>query len=316
MDERFCIDEDEFRLIAVNREELEPIIEAFLLLVDRIRSENQQITRSCNLECTEVMSGVLLSDLMYSIDDLLSRDIRRLLIESLNRCTFWDDPKRKDFEKPRMKVAANSSGSLTLVYNRLCKPYGTCCLSPRTLSGSHGPQTVSGCDGDVTVHYVRDVETLLGFYRSLFELEDLDKGDYILHCRIAFPDLYLVPGLENQFSRFSESYESIRQKVTHHLSHLNDHFQSIFKEESHQPDQVCRRFSSEYSVDMSPESPNTRRNKRALKQREVDIEGVTIRCEWHTKISRDIDRIHFHPGNQGLAGGRVIIGIFASHLQT
>jgi len=53
-----------------------------------------------------------------------------------------------------------------------------------------------------------------------------------------------------------------------------------------------------------------------MKEREVIIDGELIICEYHIKLTPTYDRIHFHPGKQDIAEGKIIIGIFAKHLNT
>ncbi|MGW2849900.1 hypothetical protein ACWC5G_34865, partial [Streptomyces sp. NPDC001274] len=52
-----------------------------------------------------------------------------------------------------------------------------------------------------------------------------------------------------------------------------------------------------------------------MKQREIEHDGETYRCEWHGKKERHRNRVHFSLPDQRLEG-RVLIGIFVDHLDT
>jgi hypothetical protein len=53
----------------------------------------------------------------------------------------------------------------------------------------------------------------------------------------------------------------------------------------------------------------------AMREREVTYEGRAFRCEWHVKIERHRNRIHFTLPGQG-PGGKILIGLFVKHLST
>lgn len=68
-------------------------------------------------------------------------------------------------------------------------------------------------------------------------------------------------------------------------------------------------------LDISPESPQTRKNAGAWAQRLVTYNGREYRCEWHGKRLWDRDRVHFSLPIPEY-GNRVLIGIFTEHLGT
>ncbi len=69
----------------------------------------------------------------------------------------------------------------------------------------------------------------------------------------------------------------------------------------------------QYGVDLSPESPNTHASDAFMRKRYVAYEGSRYCCEWHAKIERHRNRIHFTLPAAGPAG-RILIGIFTEHL--
>ena len=52
-----------------------------------------------------------------------------------------------------------------------------------------------------------------------------------------------------------------------------------------------------------------------MRKRDVEYEGIIFRCEWHAKLKREINRIHFSVPSDELAG-KILIGVFVSHLDT
>jgi hypothetical protein len=133
---------------------------------------------------------------------------------------------------------------------------------------------------------------------------------------IAFTNVYLMPSLRHQIRRFSQGFDLIRPAIVEHLNALDLGFMQIFRANAGNTSEIERKFRGQYGVDVSTESPRTRGNAKAMREREIEIEGKILSCEWHTKISPTADRIYFHPGVDGLKGGRLIVGIFHEHLST
>ena len=101
-----------------------------------------------------------------------------------------------------------------------------------------------------------------------------------------------------------------------HLSFLNDEFMSIFELHKNNVYELTRIAKSQFGIDFSNESPNTRSSKSKMKQRNANFSGNEVTCEMHTKLSSTINRIHFHPPIEKLGKGRVLIGLFVDHLDT
>ena|SRR3989442_892835 len=70
-----------------------------------------------------------------------------------------------------------------------------------------------------------------------------------------------------------------------------------------------------YRVDLSPESPGTRASAKLMTERNVEYQGVTYRCEWHIKLERHRNRIHFALPD-GTLSGKILVGLFVDHLKT
>lgn len=173
---------------------------------------------------------------------------------------------------------------------------------------------------DQTHHFpIRSKDELEYFYRRWIVSTSQPENVFFEYSCLAFKNTFFHNTLN--FNSFSDRYENLLPCIVEHLSFLNDSIQNIFIEQKNQPNQITAHASAS-NIDVSPESPQTHRNASAMREREVDVSGENICCEWHTKIFLDKDRIHFHPGlNQSeevdkVTCGRVIVGIFAEHLST
>jgi hypothetical protein len=295
------------------------------------RDLDQDLFRSPDLFDVEVLPGVPLYRLLFEpmadlpIDKITLRNAQA----ALYRCVDWTS--RVDVApEPDVLIAGTACVSPTaaLVHARIAASQGAACLCLAARSDRAGILPVQpGLDTKaIEVHFLTKAVMLPAFYQSLFEVEELGADAYMANAVYAFPQIAFVPGLASQFTRFQTPYREVRRDVTLHLRVLHDNFQRVFEEQDHKPHETSKVLSS-LGVDASPESPGTRANKKAMKEREVDIDHVTVglrkldlrtvvRCEWHTKIRPTTDRIHFHPGAKGLAEGRLIVGIFVHHLST
>ncbi|MFJ1545234.1 hypothetical protein [Streptomyces sp. NPDC088246] len=75
-----------------------------------------------------------------------------------------------------------------------------------------------------------------------------------------------------------------------------------------------RRFKA-LDLEISSESPNTKKNAKVWEQRNVGHEEATCRCEWHGERLWDRDRVHFSlpiPEHDD----RILGGIFVGDLAT
>lgn len=314
---RFCVEETSFQFSDLDWEHRERLLEDFSRLMIRIRNEGQAISKSSTLEYAEVRRDIQLVNLLYGPEaHLIDRDLRRLLTVTLDRCNCWDEHFQAQGAVCTVSGNAHRSESLEYVAHEVSQRRGVCCLCIDREGQYSGLHAVNSGDLTATISFVTDPTTLLEFYRSIIEIENLAESAYIAHARLAFPDLYFIPGIEQQFRRFDHGYHELREDITRHLSALNDHFREVFQRNRFQEDPVCREFTARFAVSMSTESPNTRRNRTAMAQRNVLVNNEQLSCVWHTKLRPTIDRIHFHPGNENVAGGRIVIAIFVNHLMT
>lgn len=140
-----------------------------------------------------------------------------------------------------------------------------------------------------------------------------EDGFFSLWSR-AFPSLLKSDDLS--FRRFNGGYNLLRDEVIRHLSFLNDHFINLWQQCNMDFPCFVRRAKSEYSIDFSNESSNTRKSPQKMRQRKAMFACKSVNCEIHTKINPTINRIHIHPPKPEIGGEKILIGIFVDHLET
>jgi hypothetical protein len=314
---RFCIDEESFRLASAKKDSIADLVNRFIELITKLREDGQRITRWSGLESIEVVPNLKVSDLLYKGDtNLLDHDVRILLIHIINRCERWDDSFAQvevELEIAGVRVTARS---LNYVFEQVVNGHAMSCVCFSEYIWGAGSHEVIRGDKGTSIYFLISEDHVIDFYRAIIEIENLDEKEYILHARLAFPNLYFAQDIHRQFRRFRQSYSVVRPQVTRHLSVLNDDFGKLCEVHNHDMRFVLRILKSRTAIDISTESHGTRANRKAMQEREVIIDGETIVCEYHTKLTPTYDRIHFHPGRQGVAGGKIIVGIFAEHLTT
>ncbi len=328
---RFFVEETSFHLESPPPTDiLEQRLQDFIALLEACRDKGEPIIRSNDLFEIELFPGLSLSDLLFQSRPEVELDplVRKTLQIALFRCVEWDVPSRPP-PAPPVQIDGNPCEAATIarVHALREEAHGSACLCLGLRADRSGTLEVRSGGAARELHFLTSRAMLPSFYRSLFELEDLDANAYMNNAAHAFPEIAFAPGLSAQFSRFRARYKDVRPEVTRHLAVLNDHFQEVDRRAGHVPVMTSRLLNSGYRVDATRESDLTRHNAKAMRERDVSVAhvfvagrkvpvtiGRPVRCEWHTKITPTADRIHFHPGDAQVAGGRLFVGLFHEHL--
>lgn len=328
---------DETGLLLQDAEAASRLLEDFAVFVENCRSvKRERISKWSGIYEATVVPGFSLCDLIYSETDIVDNEVRHLLREVIDRCSNWDDEPGAENVDPSVEVAGQRSTAYTLAFIHHERLHGRIAAAVVLRRTPVEPIRIAVRARDVTlwVHRVFDERSLREFYRAMFELAEVKAGDdFMSLCPFAFPDLYFHPELAQQLRCFETEFRDLRPDLVYHLAVLNDRFKEIHADCQGMPDEVSKRIAAErveiceevssrmssVRVEMSGESPKTRRNQKAMKERNVtvlDENGARhqLSCELHTKLRPSCDRVHFHAGRQGLLDGRVIVGIFAAHL--
>lgn len=166
------------------------------------------------------------------------------------------------------------------------------------------------------MYAVRTVEEIPAAIRLVFLAKKLTASQFDMLIEEMYPNLYFLdrPDCKKMGLAYVENIE----KLMDHLDWLNDHANEAY---ARHPKEDFAAHAAGFSVDISPESPQTHRNKAAVRERTISINGKEAFCEWHSKIEKTKGRIHFVPNNQArdaaikqMAGEKLIIGVVAKHL--
>ncbi|WP_155056293.1 hypothetical protein [Streptomyces blattellae] len=270
---------------------------------------------------TECRPSVTLEDALYSPDSVLPRDERVRLLKLLGKCRGVE-PGEADlpqsvrvaqgpWREPSWGTAhALARAAAGRAMSCLLVPYAT---EPDWPSGwlTVTRTTEEGHD-EVKVHVLRRPEDAPGFWRGLLTHERVPAERFFIYTQDAFPQLLFADSL--RLHHFKGGYADVLPWLVRLLGALNDHFPRTLADCGGDQKQVIRRFAA-LDLDISPESPNTKKNAKAWELRNVHYDGGTYRCEWHGKRLFDRDRVHFSlpiPAYED----RILVGIFVGHLAT
>ncbi|MFI1884954.1 hypothetical protein [Streptomyces jumonjinensis] len=272
---------------------------------------------------TECLPSVTLTEALYSRDSELPLEERRRLQLLLDKCQdvepgYEDLPSLVQLDGgPQRETSWGMAHALARAATGRSM---SCLLLPLDgASASDHPtgwitvRRQTGTEQDeVELHLLQTAEDSLVFWRGVITREKVPEEEFFALASTAFPDLLFAPSL--RFNRFKGSHQEVLTWLVGLLGLLNDHFSHTLADCGGDQKKVQDRFKA-MGADISPESPNTKRNAKAWAERLVDYSGEHHRCEWHGKRRWDCDRVHFSLPLKAHAN-RVLIGVFVDHLST
>ncbi len=304
---RFVVDENALALDRVPTDNREAEIESIIVELLALQEGGERVDILSGWGSITCLDGEDVANTLAH-DKVFDRDISSLLLRLLGRCSTWD-------EDPSIAIDDE-----VVVDGEPCRSFGIAwglkvvrsgcgmavITTPHRFSGgAHavGQPTQAAL---VDVVFVATPADHPGFYRTLYSVENIPENAFFEIAVKAFPDLAFAPTLD--FRHFTGGYVLRRPEVVHHLSLINDSFLELYQAELGS----SMRISSRLGIDVSIEGSN--RNIEALmRYRDASFEGRVYRCEWHSKLEPNRNRIYFHTGDEG-TDGRVLIGIFHHHL--
>ncbi|WP_432124400.1 hypothetical protein [Streptomyces sp. C10-9-1] len=311
-DYRVVIDENSLNWRDASDDELDHLIHTFAELLAPFADGRQAVlmTSAYSVEC---WAQVTLVNLSYTQDQRVPRDDRVRLARLLDKCRAVE-PVEEDLS-PTVRIGDVSvEPSFGLGHAMARARTGrsmSCLIVPRGLHPS-GWVTVDSDAGPVELHLLTGSETAPQFWRGVFSREQVTEHGFFSLADHAFPGLIFADDLA--FHHFDGRYEDVRSWLVELLGAISDDFADSLTHHKGDQNQVMAVFSAR-GLDISPESPQTRKNASAWAQRLVTYKEREYRCEWHGKRLWDRDRVHFSlpiPEH----GNRVLIGIFTEHLGT
>lgn len=302
----FVVDEAAFDSAGSTCEQLEYAFERLSAILQDCYSDNAQVgifshywmANCCGRQVSEVLTG-----------NYLSRDCRLAALSVLSKCKDLDDDPNPIVEST-VRICGLTVDSFGLAYAlralRNRRAIGILSLLP---TYCHGQVELADDAGGELVWSVDDRTTRLAFYRSVYKFENLPERDFFELADKAFPGVCFADGVG--FRKFEGAYADLRDVVVDHLAVLSDGFEDALKEHSG----VANRISAALGIEVSDESPNTRKSAKLMRQRDVVYKGNSYRCSWHSKLERHRNRIHFCLGDERTKN-RLLIGMFVRHLDT
>jgi hypothetical protein len=305
---RFIIDDGAFRGWDAPTFDLELSLAQFAQLLKFFRDEQVTVGILAGWGSFQVTESSDLAMLLTSNGSGIDKDLGRLLLGLLGKCKAWDDDPSIAVSDDDLRINGEHYKSLGIAYAvaSIATKRGVGVLSLKHTGLSGLQQT--HCNGiDCQVVFIAEVSDCRYFYRTLYELENVQEDDFFHLARTAFPDLCFVDSL--RFSKFDGGYAN-RDAVVEHLSVLNDRFLLFFAADNGNSAELSAHLGIAVSIEGS-----TRSSEHLMAMRDAIFEGRVYRCEWHSKLEPHRNRIHFHPGDDSTSG-KIVIGIFVEHLPT
>ncbi|OPC78812.1 hypothetical protein B4N89_32235 [Embleya scabrispora] len=257
--------------------------------------------------------SITLATLRYASDGIVSRDARVRLATLVDKCRTIE-PRDDEIPQPVVVAGVEREPSWGMAH-ALAQAVAGRAMSCLVLSTGFWPSgwiTVVHRHESVDLHVLTDVDELTGFRRGILVRECVPPDAFLHLAGSAFADLIFADALD--FRRFKGDYAEILPWLVELLGLLNDHFGDALERHKGDQSRVIAEFAAR-GFDISPESPQTKKNARAWEQRNVEYQGVLHRCEWHGKRLWNVDRVHFSLPIPEY-GGRILVGVFDEHLDT
>ncbi|MGH3795131.1 MAG: hypothetical protein ACRDSP_09600 [Pseudonocardiaceae bacterium] len=306
---RVVVDEASFDFRKLPDEDVERGLEQFNDALDALRRDGQAPAVYSDYHSVECRDGMELVQLLYARATDVDPDVCRRTGVLLDRCQEWDNGAPAGCmpidlrETPIPAFSAGYALAMGLGGRAVgCLVFPTC---PR-----RGLLTLNSELSTVEVAFFAEAPEVGRVWLHAFTLEDVPEYEFFAVAMFAFPRLVFHPDL--RFGKFDGTYAALRDPVVRILSALNDHFPRVLAERQGIPYDV-KAAMGQYGVNLSPESPKTHASEAFMRTRYVTYNETRYCCEWHAKIERHRNRIHFTLPADGPAG-RILIGIFTDHL--
>jgi hypothetical protein len=307
---RVVVDETSLNFEGTPDEDAEDALDDFNDTISGFLRSGARVSKASFCYEFEARLGLSLTDFLYTRATRISPDTLRRCGDLLDRCADWDDevedmhsPCRidgRDVESWSIGFAVAASGDRAMA----CV---TC-----SVAGRSGSKTVTVGVMTAEVLFVCHSTQISHYWQNVLAKEHPAPDEFFRISRSAFGNIALSPDLD--FRAFRGSYAVVYPWVVKVLTVLDEHLIGSFNARQGVRQDVIADIAA-HGVEISPESPRTHRNARAKEQRKVKFSGNEYFCEWHAKREWNVDRIHFTtPGE--LPDGRILIGIFAEHLDT
>jgi hypothetical protein len=306
--DRFFLDEDGFAFTDESPEPLQRTLETFLDLLDEIERTGEVLAWE-GIWDIQADSGRTLATLLFEPGDI-DHDVRRRLGVRFDRLRKYDEALNPSLTATCNGQITGISPGISLCAKTRRQGRAAACVTTEQ-SGRRGDVEITdGPATPISAPFLAEVDQVREFWRFVLDIEWPAKVEPHEAAGWAYPKLEFAPEVWGQVRRFAGPAEIARKLLLQNLAGLDDHAPVVWQEQV-QPHLIAARMSALAGVDCSLDSPNTHGNAAAMREREVDFGGRTLLCEWHAKLERRQNRVHFK-----VQGGRVHVGLFTDHLST
>lgn len=172
----------------------------------------------------------------------------------------------------------------------------------------------SVCDASRLSHVYTPVDSelksdeLAGVWRQAYKDEHLaDPTQLEAYATKMFPSIEFSSDAWKRVKTLVGAPEEITASIIDHLAILNDFAATVW---ASTPSTDGRQaILGARGVTSSPEGPKTHKDKKAMRTRDFQFDEGQVRCEWHTKLRPDVNRIYF-----AVSSGKVLVGAIVNHL--
>ena len=277
--------------------------------LDALRVSGERVQLLENWGAVECLGGDDVAETMVKYQ-VLQRDQSLRLLTLLDQCVAWSRPAAVDTDSEIVVDGTHCQGD-GIAWARekaILKNWTAVVTTPHRFAAGVHSVDKPGQSLPVDVYFAASTENHPGFFRLLYELEDISEPHFFELARLAFPRLVFAADIS--FRKFQGAYPTLRPKVVDHLGRINDRFPELYTAENGMPSEVSSRLGIQVSMEGS-----TRSSERLMRLRDVEFRGQVYRCEWHSKLEPNRNRIHFKVID-GTAETNILIGIFHEHLAT
>ena len=306
---RFLVDEGALSLGDVPQDEREGSLIALIDQLDALRVSEERVQLLEKWGAVECLGGDDVADTLVKFQ-VLDRDQSLRFLTLLDQCVARSRPAAVDSDSEIVVDGTHCRGD-GIAWARekaILKNWTAVVTTPhRFAAGVHSIDKPTQ-SLPVDVYFAASTEDHPGFFRLLYEWEDVSESDFFERARLAFPRLVFAADIS--FRKFQGAYRTLRPQVVDHLGRINDRFPEVYAAENGMPNGVSSRLGIQISIE-----GNTRSSERLMRLRDVKFRGRVYRCEWHSKLEPHRNRIHFQVID-GIAETKILIGIFHEHLPT
>lgn len=312
---RFVVDETSWRF-----DQLSPdnCIEALETMLDQLEDAHEQGVSACyseDLFHTPVYQDMCFYELYLPESPVtIPHEVQERISCIFSSISKWEDLPLPWPQTLEVQVGENLevyAPSLAWAHTQTIQSPAksvACVVLPGGRDTGLQPVTVDGIA--TNLWFVEDKQNYCGFFRWLIKETTNNPAEMENHASSAFPNVEFVKGAFNGIKSMSKPYRVLVESIVHHLGVFSDDSQRIFS-------LPWQRAPSEFGalgVNISDENGKTKQDKDARDQRTLKVDGTNITFWWHSKIERNLDRIHIYPDNIP-DDGQLLVGIFCRHLK-